>query len=131
MRGPPTPPPPPSAPVEPTEVVPADVMDLQTALAAVGHSRALLLPMIRHIRQLDVGPLVAAAEAGDLGRVRRLAHRMGGEASYIYARAFSAACRELSTFQGDAVAARPLVQAVVDQHEALARALARIEEAWG
>eukprot|EP00966_Prymnesium_polylepis_P256143 5916776-Prymnesium_polylepis.1 len=74
-------------------------MDLQTALAAVGHSRALLLPMIRHFRRLDLGSLVAAA---DLGRVRRLAHRMGGEALYLRAGAFSAACRELSTFQGDA-----------------------------
>ena len=126
MRGPPMPPPP-----EPTEVVPADIVDLQMALAAVGHSQAILLPMIRHIRQLDVGPLVAAAEAGDLGRVRSLAHRMGGEALYLRAGAFSAACRELSTFQGDAAAARPLVRAVVDQHEVLARALARIEEAWG
>ena len=85
-------------------MVPPEAVDLQAALAGVGHSRALLLPMIRHIRQLDVGPLVAAAEAGDLGRARSLAHRMGGEALYLRAGA-AAACAALSTIQATFTAA--------------------------
>ena len=127
----------PSAPLAPpatgeqTVAVPPEVVDWQTALAAMGNSPAILLPMVRHLQQLDIGSLVAAADADDIDSARGLAHRMCGEASYVRAGAFCAACRELVAFEGDAEAARTLVEAVVARFEELATVLARVEESLG
>lgn len=126
----PTPAPPPSAALE-QEAEPHRVMDLQAALAAAGNSSAILLPVVRAVRRLDIGPLVTAAEAGNLSRVRSLAHRMGGDASYVHAEAFCAACRRLSSFQGDAEAMQPLVQAMATQYQLLAQELERVEGTLG
>ena len=110
---------------------PSEIVDLRAALAAMGDSRALLLQAVQHVRQLSVAALVAAQEAGDLDGVRRQAHRLSGEASYVRARGFCAACNELSKFRGDVEAARPLVRATVARFEALVAALAQAEEEWG
>eukprot|EP00966_Prymnesium_polylepis_P329003 7384774-Prymnesium_polylepis.1 len=98
---------------------PSEIVDLRAALAAMGDSRALLLQVVQHVRQLSVAALVAAQEAGDLDGVRRQAHRLSGEASFVRARAFCAACNELSKFRGDVEAAHPLVRATVARFEAL------------
>ena len=116
--------------------IPTEVADIREALAGLGGSRNHLLQVVRHVLNMSMAPLMKALEEGNLAALSAEAHRMGGNAIYLHAKSFCAACNSLKSFAltdtaTDVEAVRPFVQTVAERFGVLTAGLKRVERILG